>query len=388
MSISLKTIALLTPIFTTFFWALVIFFRNHSRRNPGFYIALLMAFFSMLFSSIFPFYTRNMDLYMAMEPLFFFSLNMVFPMVFFYIRAVTLRQKLMVSDLPHILPALLLTVTSLVLHTIVPANRLTGYARGSVSFLDASYPQSLFFLTNYLSKLVVVIQIVLYCFLCMKLIARHKIQVNNYFSGLNRSLFNWIPFFYMTYPAASLLGLYLILKGNSYIDGARDIEIIVSFFGLSIIFFTIALVTNHQRYIENKEFYLIPDSSAQETVESSPGRLGKLRVQVERYFIEEQPWLNADLKITDVAAHLDTNRTYISELIKKHFNKNFKTYVNSFRVAEAVRLFSQKKYHNFSTKSISELSGFNSYNSFVHAFRLETGMTPGAFREKNAEDLR
>lgn len=386
MTLSLKTIALLTPLFTTLFWTLILYSRNSSLKNPGFYMALLMLCFFLLFLSIVPFYTDKLSLYMAMEPIFFLCLCMIFPLVFFYIRSITCRIAIRKKDFPHFLPALILALAALMFHLLIPLSEFNEYAAGTLSFRKLVFPQSLIYVLNLTSKAVIILQIIYYFLRCQRMISLHRIKVKDYFSGIRLRQFSWIRFFYLAYPGASLLGLFLILRGNNSLDNSVDFEIIITFFGLSSVFFVIAFIANHQRYIENGAFYLedcgeVPGNTSSGMLNEEQSR--QLSSRLEFYFKEEKPWLNPDLKITDVAAALKSNRSYISEVIRQSYRSNFSKYVNSYRVEEAIRLFGDRHYLNYASKSIAELAGFNNYNSFVQAFRTNKGLTPGAYRKNN-----
>ncbi len=381
MIISLKTIALLAPSFVTLFWAMILFVRNNSPRNPGFYIASQMLAFFIVFTSIIPFYTGNVRLYLLLEPVFFFAVCMIFPLTWFYVRTVTCRTGLVRKDFIHFLPAVFITLSGIICQFLLPVEHLSYYGSGQPYPGGDSVTAQLPYLVNYFSKGIIVLQIPFYFVLSQGLIRRHRKQVDDYFSGLKHYYFNWIRIFYITYPGASILGLFLLLKGNSNLNSTPDPILVLLFFLLSGIFFLIAYIANHQRYIENGEFYRVMPGEEGIPIDA-PHIPGGLKPALEQVFEEEQPYLQHELKITDIASRLGTNRTYVSRLIRTHYDTNFSGFVNSFRAREAIRMLGQEAYRNHTTKSIAESAGFNNYNSFTGAFRKETGMTPGAYREK------
>ena len=382
MSISLKTIALLAPSFVTLFWAMILFVRNHSTRNPGFYIACQMLAFFIVFSSIIPFYTGNIRLYILMEPAFFLAVCMIFPLTWLYVRTVTCRTGLTRTDLLHFFPAVFTALSAIACQFIIPPEHLSHYGSGQPWPREGTVTAQLPYLVNYFSKGIIVLQIPCYFALSEGLIRKHRKQVDDYFSGLKQYYFNWIRIFYITYPGASVLGLFLLLEGNSNLDNTAEPILVLVFFVLSGIFFLIAYIANHQRYIENGEFYrTIPVEGKIPT--NVPHVPEGLKTALEQMFEEERPYLQHELKITDIASQLGTNRTYVSQLIRTHYGTNFSGFVNAFRTREAISMFGQEAYRNHTTKSIAEAAGFNNYNSFTGAFRKETGMTPGQYRDKN-----
>ena len=380
MTISLKIIALLAPSFITLFWAVILFSRNSSTKNPGFYIASLMLTFFTVFTSIIPFYTGNIPLYITLEPLYFLAVCSIFPLIWLYIRSVTCRLRLHKTDLPHLLPAVLISLFAILFQFLIPSEDLYQYATGEGSLATTEFPATLPYLLNAVSKAVVLLQIPWYFYRCVKLIKQHRRNVDNYFSGLNRHYFNWISFFYAVYPFASLAGIYLILAGNSNLNTTPEPLLTTLFFTLSAVFFTIAYIANHQRYIENGEFY--KEACTVTGREHSHIHVPEgLKEKLEQLFSETHPYLQHHLKITDVASSLATNRTYLSKLIHDSYNTNFSGFVNGYRVREAARLFNQAEYRNYTTKSIAEMAGFSNYNSFTKAFITTTGIPPGQFRQ-------
>jgi AraC-like DNA-binding protein len=380
MTISLKIIALLAPSFITLFWAVILFSRNSSTKNPGFYIATLMLTFFTVFTSIIPFYTGNIPLYIGLEPLYFLAVCSVFPLIWLYIRSVTCRLRLRKTDLPHLLPAVIISIFDIVFQFLISPGELYRYGTGEGSLATAEFPATMPYLLNAISKAVVLMQIPTYFYRCVKLIRQHRRNIDNYFSGLNRHYFNWIRLFYTVYPVASLTGVVLILAGNSNLNTTPDPLLTTLFFILSAVFFTIAYIANHQRYIENGEFYkgACPLTSKEHSQVHLPDGL---KEKLEQLFNETHPYLQHNLKITDVASSLGTNRTYLSKLIHDSYNTNFSGFVNGYRVQEAAKMLRQENFGNYTTKSIAEMAGFNNYNSFTKAFITATGTTPGKFRQ-------
>lgn len=93
----------------------------------------------------------------------------------------------------------------------------------------------------------------------------------------------------------------------------------------------------------------------------------------------EQPFLNSNLKITDVAAMLHTNRTYVSNCINNQRNCSFMQFINTYRVAYAQKLMKE------TDKKIPEIwlaSGFANETSFFRTFKTVTGMTPNEWKAK------
>jgi len=93
----------------------------------------------------------------------------------------------------------------------------------------------------------------------------------------------------------------------------------------------------------------------------------------EEYIVREKPFLNQDLRITDLVDVFHVNRTYISSFINVEYNMNFSSYINSHRMKEYRRLSKLPEYLNRSKQELVEMAGFNSYRSFLRINSCEKG---------------
>lgn len=69
----------------------------------------------------------------------------------------------------------------------------------------------------------------------------------------------------------------------------------------------------------------------------------------------------------------------LSQYLNDEHGVNFNSYVNAFRINEAKRLIETEK--DADILSIAFRVGFNSYSAFSAAFKKQTGVSPGRFRE-------
>lgn len=86
------------------------------------------------------------------------------------------------------------------------------------------------------------------------------------------------------------------------------------------------------------------------------------------------------LKKDDVAAKLNTNRTYLSDAIKKHGEGlTFSEFVNRYRLRYAATLLTTNLDMNI--YEIGDESGFNSRSTYYRLFHDYYGMSPSEFRD-------
>lgn len=88
----------------------------------------------------------------------------------------------------------------------------------------------------------------------------------------------------------------------------------------------------------------------------------------------DQLYLRSDLKLQDVAVHLGTNSSYISECINNVRGQSFSQFINTYRVHHAQKLLSLQP--DKKAAQIANESGFSTEASFFRNFKAVTGMTP------------
>lgn len=89
---------------------------------------------------------------------------------------------------------------------------------------------------------------------------------------------------------------------------------------------------------------------------------------------EQKPFLNSELKVSDVATLLGTNTRYISESIKVTRGITFAQFINTYRISYAQQLLRQQPTMKMTEVYIN--SGFANDTSFFRTFKAHTGMTP------------
>ncbi len=83
-----------------------------------------------------------------------------------------------------------------------------------------------------------------------------------------------------------------------------------------------------------------------------------------------------------LARELQTNRRYISAVMRTHFGTNFSDLMNQHRVRKAKLMLHDRQYAICSAEEIGRHVGFSTRQSFYKAFQRHVGMTPKEYRER------
>ncbi len=93
----------------------------------------------------------------------------------------------------------------------------------------------------------------------------------------------------------------------------------------------------------------------------------------------EKVYKDSNLKMPDLAAHLNISPHILSQYLNEVLQKNFSQFINEHRVREAEQLL--KSSNNYTVESIAYDSGFNSVSAFYTAFKNINKITPAAFKK-------
>ena len=99
-------------------------------------------------------------------------------------------------------------------------------------------------------------------------------------------------------------------------------------------------------------------------------------------FEEKKIYTTQKISLKEVASHLNLPERYVSGIINLYHNSSFSSYVNSFRVKDALRRIQDPKEKNKTLLGIALESGFNSKSSFNTVFKASTGKNPSEFLKK------
>jgi AraC-like DNA-binding protein len=96
---------------------------------------------------------------------------------------------------------------------------------------------------------------------------------------------------------------------------------------------------------------------------------------MKNYLIYEKPFLNSSYRVMDLANYFQIPTHQCSALINKHIGKNFKDWINHYRVEHFIKSY-PKKSQKITVDAIAFESGFSSVTTFYRVFKKETGKMP------------
>jgi AraC-like DNA-binding protein len=189
---------------------------------------------------------------------------------------------------------------------------------------------------------------------------------------------NWIRDISIVILVVSVAGIVFSLIGRSYF-AKHEMSLLIPSLLFSTIYFEIGFRGNQQLPI----IETLAEEDENLKIASATTENNGLTSQLIQLFEKEKIYRQPDLRITNVSALLDTNRTYISRLINDEFEMNFNEFVNKYRIEETKRLLRNKSHNSYTMEYIAEQAGFGSVASFSRVFKEMLGTTPSKYRDKH-----
>jgi AraC-like DNA-binding protein len=160
-----------------------------------------------------------------------------------------------------------------------------------------------------------------------------------------------------------------------------------------IIFFALYVM---RKIIHQKVFRIAPEVCIEKEAETemdsdlvrAPYYGALAEKNIDLTIAEKRYYLDKSLTLQKLATHLGTNRQYLSNYINQEKHTTFYDYINDLRLEEAKRLLDLKGLDRpYSMEEIADMSGFNSYATFLRSFSKKYGQTPSKYLKKNKGEL-
>ncbi len=99
-------------------------------------------------------------------------------------------------------------------------------------------------------------------------------------------------------------------------------------------------------------------------------------------FESSTDFLDKDMSMSVLIGSLNTNNKYLRQILKKHKDKDYNTYINELRINYVVtQLRTNPDYLNYKISYLAEESGFSSHSKFSAEFKKVTLLSPSHFIE-------
>lgn len=284
--------------------------------------------------------------------------------LYFYVASVTdqFPRKRFIAY-THLLPALLAYLYLLANYFFLPIEeqRLILKTKGQG---HETYVAVLF--------LAVVLSGVAYVIWSIILLRKHRLNIRDRFSELEKINLRWLQF--LIYGLAAVWLIVIFSQNDDYIYAA--VVVFVTLTG----FFGIQQVDIFKKRESNPSTANVEIPKEEKTKYAKSGLNSQLADQLYLKLNDltenEKIYKQQELSIGDLAQLLNTHPNYLSQVINERTGKSFYDYINTFRVEDFKKLVADPKQKQFTMLSLAYECGFNSKSSFNRYFKKATDLTP------------
>ena len=111
-----------------------------------------------------------------------------------------------------------------------------------------------------------------------------------------------------------------------------------------------------------------------------PGLMDELKEKILDIILIQKKYKDKDYSAKKLADDLGTNTRYISAVVNVKFHMNYTSFVNKYRIEEAMTLLADKRYRELNMEDISDMVGFSNRQSFYASFYKLNGCTPRDYK--------
>ena len=334
---------------------------------------------TVLYLAHFIYFNRLTAVIPLTETLYSFCNPAVFPLYFLYIEELTEyrpnRWKQALCLLPSVLCFFAVGIIYLLMDSEETAQFIRHYlyADEYASLSGLSWCQGM---AHTVVRFVFAIQIPLVLFFGFRRITAYNAVVETNYSNIEGKRIVGVKTLLVLFAVTSLVAFVFNLIGRQrFIDGPEPLTFPAVLF--SMLLLLIGHVGLSQRFsvqdIEAEVFQEVGPMSEEDGVSELLERIKKL-------VNEEKLFLYPNLKVSDLAARLHSNRNYIYHAINVEMGTSFSYYINGLRIDYASKLLEAQP--DLSINDVMIKSGFTSSSAFYRNFKKFKGITPTAKRAK------
>lgn len=396
----LYLVTLFAPFFTAFTCFLILFWSffgvdrvecSARRVLMGFYFAIMVNWGCITFFLYLP------RIVIPFIPLFCLCVLLVPILFYHYVHILTRVNSSERFSLFHYLFPFLVFAVLLIWSQFVPVElKLAAVLPADDTFVGKDY---YYYFMNVVSGARLLIGLA-YFVPTIRLLRRYREAVLNYSSDNERSSLHWlnallvILLMLLLIPLTSVVVLWMLQRTN-YINSIFIITsvVLVVYQNVSLLYNTLYrnfvvlpdedvagdLLPGEQVMANflagsNPETEFGTDTDDDAGLQKRRKELAKtlaFKIRFEECIEKKRPYLNPELKITDLTIHLHTNRSYLSAFINETYGMNFSRFINKYRLAEYERLRADADNRQFTNIHLIEKAGFTNYKGYLRARKYQ-----------------
>lgn len=342
-------------------------------------LLFFMATATLLYLAHFIYFNRLTAVIPLTDAIYCFCNLAVFPLYYLYIEELTDYRPNRWRQALCLLPSLLGGMAVGLLYILMDRQEMTLfiehylYGNEFASLSGLTFWQAMIHVAV---RIVFALQVPLVLYFGFRRITAYNAVVETNYSDIEGKRIVWVKTLLVLFAVTSLVSFVFNLIGRQrFIDEAVPLAI------PAVLFSMLLLLIGH---VGLNQRFSVQDIEAEVFLESEPipedCAYSELLEKIRKLMSEEKLYLYPNLKVSDLARLLNSNRNYIYNAINVEMGISFSDYINSQRVDYASQLL--KAHPELPINDVMFKSGFTSTSAFYRNFKKFKGITPTARRTR------
>ena len=334
---------------------------------------------TLLYLAHFIYFNRLMAVIPLTDAIYCFCNLAVFPLYYLYIEELTDYRPNRWRQAICLLPSLLGGMAVGLLYILMDRQEMTLfiehylYGNEFASLSGLTFWQAMIHVAV---RIVFALQVPLVLYFGFRRITAYNAVVETNYSDIEGKRIVWVKTLLVLFAVTSLVSFVFNLIGRQrFIDEAVPLAI------PAVLFSMLLLLIGH---VGLNQRFSVQDIEAEVFLESEPipedCAYSELLEKIRKLMSEEKLYLYPNLKVSDLARLLNSNRNYIYNAINVEMGISFSDYINSQRIDYASQLLEANP--KLSINDVMFKSGFTSTSAFYRNFKKFKGITPTARRTR------
>ena len=116
----------------------------------------------------------------------------------------------------------------------------------------------------------------------------------------------------------------------------------------------------------------------------NPMLMDEMKEKILNIIVMQKKYKDKDYSAKRLAEDLGTNTRYVSAVVNVRFHMNYTSFINKFRIEEAMTILTDKRYQKLKMEEVSDMVGFANRQSFYASFYKIMKMTPREYRLRHS----
>lgn len=342
-------------------------------------LLLFMLTATLLYLAHFVYFNRQTNVVPLTDTFYSFCNPAVFPLYYLYIEELTEYRPNRWCQVLYILPSLLCFLATGMLYLLMDGQETAYFMEQCLYGSDFSSLSGIVWwqgVAHVMVRIVFALQIPLVLYYGFHRITAYNAVLESNYSNIEGKRIVGVKTLLMLFAITSFVAfVFNIIGRQQFIEGPEPLTI------PAVLFSMLLLLIGH---VGLSQQFSVQDIEAEVFQENEPmpdeSSYSELLERIRKLVNDEKLFLYPNLKVSDLAARLYSNRSYIYHAINVEMGTSFSDYINGLRIDYASRLL--EEHPELPINDVITKSGFTSSSAFYRNFKKFKGITPTEKRIK------